>query len=254
MKMPVLFIGHGSPMNAIEENEFTETWKVLGKNLPRAKAILTISAHWYSEGTRTSDSNNPRMIYDMYGFPKELYELKYLAKGSPELSSQLERVLGERLIIDNGWGIDHGTWSVLSHMYPEADIPVVQLSINHQAPAKEHYEIGKALRFLREEGVLILGSGNIVHNLSLINWQMEGGYPFAHDFDEYIKSNILDRNHDAVIYHERTGESAEKAFYTPDHYFPLLYALGASDLSDEIEVFNEKCLMGSMSMTGYRFG
>lgn len=254
MKMPVLFVGHGSPMNAIEDNEFTQIWKSLGKRLPRPKAILAISAHWYSEGTRTSDVENPRMIYDMYGFPEELYAMKYPVMGSAELASQLIVSLGKLVTTDNQWGIDHGTWSVLCHMYPEADIPVVQLSIDHQASATTHYEIGKALKFLREEGVLILGSGNIVHNLSLINWQMEGGYPWADDFDNYIKKNILDRNHDAVIYHDRVGESAEKAFYTPDHYYPILYALGASDLSDDIEVFNEKCLMGSMSMTGYLFG
>jgi 4,5-DOPA dioxygenase extradiol len=254
MKMPVLFVGHGSPMNAIEDNEFSQTWKSLGKNLPRPKAILAISAHWYVEGTKTSDQSNPRMIYDMYGFPEELYELKYPVIGSADLASQLKNTLGERVSIDNGWGIDHGTWSVLCHMYPEADIPVVQLSIDHQAPASVHYEIGKALGFLREEGVLIMASGNVVHNLALINWQMEGGYPWAHEFDIYIKNNILEGKHDDVIHHERVGESAKKAFYTPDHYFPLLYALGASEPTDDIKVFNEKCLMGSMSMTGYQFG
>ena len=254
MKMPVLFVGHGSPMNAIEDNEFSQTWKALGKRLPRPKAILAVSAHWYSEGTRTSDLENPRMIYDMYGFPEELYELKYPVLGSPELASQLKKSIGDVVSIDNRWGIDHGTWSVLCHMYPDADIPVVQLSIDHQAPAMTHYEIGKKLRSLRADGVLILASGNIVHNLALINWQMEGGYPWAHEFDSFIKNNILEKNHDAVIHHERVGISAEKAFYTPDHYFPLLYALGASEPTDDIEVFNEKCLMGSMSMTGYIFG
>lgn len=254
MKMPVLFVGHGSPMNAIEDNEFSQTWKLLGKRLPKPKAILAVSAHWYSEGTKTSDVENPRMIYDMYGFPEKLYEMRYPVSGSPELAGQLKESLGELVSIDNRWGIDHGTWSVLCHMYPNADIPVVQLSVDHLAPAMTHYEIGKKIRALRENGVIILASGNIVHNLALINWQMEEGYPWAHEFDSYIKKNILEKNHDAVIHHERVGRSAEKAFYTPDHYFPLLYALGASEPTDEIEVFNEKCLMGSMSMTGYIFG
>ncbi len=253
MKMPVLFVGHGSPMNAIENNEFTRTWKELGKVLPKPEAILAISAHWYTEETCTSDADVPAMIYDMYGFPEELYELKYPVKGSPVLANKIKSRIGEHLIFDNRFGIDHGSWSVLCQMYPEADIPVVQLSVNYNAPARKHFEMGEALKALREEGVLIFASGNVVHNLALVNWNMAGGYEWAQEFDNYIKFNILHRNFDAVIDWHTVGSSADKAFYTPDHYYPLLYALGASEASDETEVFNDKCIMGAMSMTGYLF-
>lgn len=253
MKMPVLFVGHGSPMNAIEDNEFTNTWEELGRSLIKPKAILAISAHWYTDGTRTFDTEDPKMIYDMYGFPRELYELKYPAKGSAELANKVKSKLGEHIAIDNHFGIDHGTWSVLCRMYPEADIPVVQLSVNHRENARAHFEMGKALKSIREEGFLILGSGNVVHNLSLLNWSMAGGYPWAQEFDDYIKSKILAKNFEAVIDYHSAGSSAGKAFYTPDHYYPLLYILGASEMSDTVKVFNDKCLMGAMSMTGFLF-
>ena len=252
-RMPVIFVGHGSPMNAIEDNAFTKTWEALGKRLPRPKAILAVSAHWYTEGTLTSDAENPRTIYDMYGFPRALYELKYPVKGDADLTEAVKVILGDTVSIDNGWGIDHGTWSVLCKMYPEADIPVVQLSVHARAAAQVHYDIGKRLATLRDEGYLILGSGNIVHNLALISWDMPGGFPWAQAFDDYVKSAIVEGRHDDVIHYERAGDSAKKAFYTPDHYFPLLYALGASDAGDQVEVFNDVCLMGSMSMTGYLF-
>jgi 4,5-DOPA dioxygenase extradiol len=252
-KMPVIFVGHGSPMNAIEDNDFTRTWEALGKRLPRPKAILAVSAHWYTDGTLTSDAEHPRMIYDMYGFPRALYELKYPVTGSAELTQSIKALLEDGVTIDNGWGIDHGTWSVLCKMYPKADIPVVQLSVNARATAQVHYEIGRKLAQLRTEGYLILGSGNVVHNLALISWEMTEGYPWAQTFDDYVKSAILEGRHDDVVHYERAGDSAKKAFYTPDHYFPLLYALGASDAEDQVEVFNDVCLMGSMSMTGYLF-
>lgn len=254
MKMPVIFVGHGSPMNAIEKNTFTTVWESLGKRLPRPKAILCVSAHWYADQTKTSDDVNPRMIYDMYGFPQALYELKYPVKGSVELTNQIVDRLGDLVAIDNRWGIDHGTWSVLCRMYPEADIPVVQLSVNYNAPAQTHFDIGRKLADLRNEGILIMGSGNIVHNLSLINWSMEGGYPWAQEFDDYVKMNILNRSYDDVVHYERAGKCAEQAFYTPDHFYPLLYVLGAADKNERIEVFNDVCSMGSMSMTGYLFG
>ena len=198
MKMPVLFVGHGSPMNAIEDNSFTRVWRKIGEKLPRPKAILAISAHWYTEGTLTSDVENPQMIYDMYGFPPALYALKYPVKGSKALAEDVIKVLGPDVKIDNAWGIDHGTWSVLVNMFPDADIPVVQLSINHKAPAQAHFDLGLKLRALRDEGILIFASGNIVHNLSLINWNMSAGYPWAHTFDDYIKKNILEKNYQAA--------------------------------------------------------
>lgn len=253
MKMPVLFVGHGSPMNAIEDNTFTHVWTQIGNKLPKPKAILAISAHWYTAGTLTSDTENPEMIYDMYGFPAELYALKYPVKGSKELAEEIVNLLGPEVKIDNNWGIDHGTWSVLVKMFPKADIPVIQLSINYKAPAQAHYEMGMKLRALRDEGILIFASGNIVHNLSLINWNMPGGYPWAHTFDDYIKQNILEKNYQAAVEYQTSSVYSKEVFYTPDHYFPLLYALGAADAKDKIEVFNDQCLMGSMSMTSYLF-
>ena len=253
MKMPVIFVGHGSPMNAIEDNEFTKTWEALGRKIPKPKAILAVSAHWYTDGTKTSDIETPEQIYDMYGFPKALYELKYPVKGSKTLADKVMQLVGAGAVIDNKWGIDHGTWSVLCRMFPEADIPVVQLSVNYRVPAMAHFKMGKALQALREEGVLILASGNIVHNLGLVNWDMDHGYPEAEAFDQYIKVSILNRNFDAAINYHETDLYTEKAFSSPDHYFPLLYALGAVSDDDEIEVFNDKCLTGTMSMTGYLF-
>ena len=254
MKLPVLFVGHGSPMNAVEDNEFTNKWKALGRSLPRPKVILAVSAHWYTASTRTSDTREPRMIYDMYGFPKELYDVKYPVEGSPELAGKISDLLKEGVITDNRWGIDHGTWSVLCRMYPDADIPVVQLSIDFNSAPEAHFEIGKKLSQLRKEGVFIIGSGNVVHNLSLINWGMSGGFDWAQEFDDYVKQNILNRNFEAVVNYGMAGKCAEKAFYTPDHFYPLLYVLGAVDKEDDIEVFNDSCIMGSMSMTGYLFG
>ena len=251
MKMPVIFVGHGSPMNAIEDNEFTKTWEELGRSLVKPAGIVVISAHWYTKGSYTSNELEPKMIYDMYGFPKELYDLKYPVKGSDELASKIIEKTSNLISIDNDWGIDHGTWSVLCRMFPDADIPVVQISIDHNKSFREHYEIGKMLKSFRDESILLISSGNVVHNLSLINWGMDDGYSWAKEFDDYIKSNILSKNFDAVINYKNAGSCAEKAFYTPDHYIPLLYMLGSCDLTDNIKTFNDKCLMGAMSMTGY---
>ena len=252
-KMPVLFIGHGSPMNAIEENEFTEKWADFGLRLARPKAILSISAHWYTEGTRICDALYPTQIYDMYGFPSELYELKYPVKGSPELAHNTKELLNSEVQIDNRWGIDHGTWSVLCRMYPEADIPVCQLSIDRNADAAVHYRMGQELSSLREQGVLILGSGNVVHNLSKINWELEGGYPWAEEFDTYIKKSILNRQYEDVLRYDKAGKSAKLSFYTPEHFYPLLYILGALDEKDQGSVYNDSCILGSLSMTSYLF-
>lgn len=252
MIMPSIFVGHGSPMNAIEENAFTLKWREIGKKFPNPKGIIAISAHWYTSETRTSDLKEPVLIYDMYGFPEDLYALKYPVKGLPEIAEEIEKRLGS-VLIDNQWGIDHGTWSVLCHMYPKANIPVIQLSLDYKLKPQEHYELAKKLRTFREEGYLILGSGNIVHNLALVNWHMDEGYPWALEFDGYVKKNILERSYDPVIHYELAGESHKKAFYTLEHYLPILYVLGTSYEEDEIEVFNDTCLMGAMSMTGYIF-
>lgn len=252
-RMPALFVGHGSPMNAIEENIFVEQWKALGRKIPRPKAILSISAHWFTEDTRVMDSPAPNTIYDMYGFPKELYKIVYNAEGSPHFAHLAQSAISRKVIIDNSWGFDHGTWSILHRMYPEADIPVFQLSVDANASAEEHYRIGQELYELREQGVLIFGSGNVVHNLARINWDMEGGYSWAEEFDRYVKENILKRMDENVIDYQKAGNSSSLAFTTMDHYAPLLYVLGAAKKTEQITVFNEACVLGSLSMTGYLF-
>lgn len=252
MKMPVLFVGHGSPMNAIEDNEFSRTWRDIGQRLPRPRAILAVSAHWYVSGTRVNDAAQPRQIYDMYGFPQALYRLKYDAPGAPDLAEEVRALVPAA--IDNRWGIDHGTWSVLCHMYPEADIPVTQLSIDYNAPAEAHYRMGQALRPLREKGVLIFASGNIVHDLRRVAWDMEGGFSWADEFDGYIRRAIAEDRPEDVVRYERAGACAQEAFPTPDHFYPLLYALGARDAGEPMEIFTDKRVLGSISMTGYRFG
>lgn len=252
-RMPVLFVGHGSPMNAIEDNAFTNEWMKIAEQLPTPKAILSISAHWYTSGSRLNDSQSPKTVYDMYGFPKKLYELKYEVSGAPELAHLTKDLLHKNTQIDNGWGIDHGTWSVLCRMYPKADIPVYQLSVDHNAPAEEHYKMGQDLSALRDKGVLIVGSGNVVHNLSQVDFDMDGGYPYAYEFDQYIKNHILRRNYENVIHYERAGKTANLAFPIPDHFYPLLYILGATEEGDKISIYNEACTLGSLSMTSYLF-
>lgn len=251
-KMPTLFVGHGSPMNAIEDNEFTKEWRRLGKEIPKPKAILMVSAHWYTDGSKINDSEEPTMIYDMYGFPDELYQQKHPVKGHPLLARETIKLVSKNITIDNSWGYDHGTWSVLVHMYPNAEIPVFQLSIDHNLTMEEHFKIGQKLSILREQGVLIMGSGNIVHNLSLANFHEQGGYPWAYEFDNYIKDKILSKDFEGVINYQQEP-SSKLAFFTKEHYIPLLYVLGAAQQDDQIEVFNDKCLMGSISMTGYLF-
>ncbi len=252
-KMPTVFIGHGSPMNAIEDNEFTDQWVRIAGKIPKPEAILSVSAHWYTQGSKLNDEASPKMIYDMYGFPEELYEVVYKAKGAPLFAHDTRKLLSRGVEIDNSWGLDHGTWSVLRRMYPAADIPVFQLSIDGDAGPEVHFMIGKEISALREQGVLILGSGNIVHNLSKINWGMAGGYPWAEDFDHYIKNAVMNRDYQQVIHYENAGESSKIAFFTPEHFYPLLYVLGAAKTDDRLTLFNEACLMGSMSMTCYLF-
>jgi len=252
-KMPVLFVGHGSPMNAVENNEYSRNWAKIAGEIPKPEAILAISAHWETIGSRIMDEANPRVVYDMYGFPDELYRVEYKAKGSPELAHFTKSLINRDVKIDNSWGYDHGTWSVLCKMYPEADIPVYQLSVDSKAKSDTHFQIGQEISALRKKGVLIFGSGNIVHNLSKINWGMEGGYPWAVEFDNYIKDKIINKQYQDVINYEKAGKSSELAFYTPEHFYPLLYILGASKENDRLSMFNNSCTMGSMSMTCYLF-
>lgn len=244
--MPVLFVGHGNPMNAIEDNIYSRNWRSLGERLPIPKCILVISAHWLTEGSFTQGEESPAQIYDMYGFPRELYTLKYPAKGSPFYARKVKEALGVEEL--NDWGIDHGTWSVLCHMFPQADIPVLQLSIDALKTYRQHYELGQKLRKLREEGILIIGSGNIVHNLRLVDWRRQGGFSWAIEFDDFIEEQIKKSNHTAILDHPMTP-----AVPTTEHFVPLLYVLGAANILDEIEVFNKACDLGSISMTGYLF-
>lgn len=253
-RMPTLFIGHGSPMNAIEENQFVEEWKALKNKLPKPEAILSVSAHWFTDGTRVMTSETAKTIYDMYGFPEALYRIVYNAKGAPHFAKEAKSLISREVVTDNSWGYDHGTWSVLHRIYPEADIPVFQLSVDRNASTKQHYRMGQELYQLREQGVLIFGSGNVVHNLARINWNMENeGYSWAEEFDHYIWDNILARKDENVIDYQKAGSSAALAFTTMEHYAPLLYVLGAANDQDKMTVFNKACVMGSLSMTSYLF-
>lgn len=254
-KMPVLFVGHGSPMNAIEENEYTRGWKIIAGNIPKPKAILSVSAHWYVSGTKILNDKAPKMVYDMYGFPDELYEVKYSPQGAPEVAQLSKALITTQSRFDNSWGIDHGTWSVLVHMYPKADISVFQISVDAGASPAIHYQIGKDLKSLRQQGVLIFGTGNVVHNLRLVDWNMPGaGFDWAHEFDDYIYENIQSGNHDKILNYKELGDLARLAVPTPDHFIPLLYVLGATDKDDKVSVFNKSGELGSLSMTSYLFG
>ena len=251
--MPVIFVGHGSPMNAIEENEFTAGWREISAAVPKPTAILAISAHWVTDHTRVMTQKNPKTIHDFYGFPQELNQVQYNAPGAPELAAQTKKLVGNDCVEDQTWGIDHGTWSVLRKMYPDADIPVCQMSINRQLSMKEMFETGEKLKSLREQNVLIFGSGNVVHNLGLIDFSAEGGFAWADEFDEYIRSSIVAKDFDAVIDYRKAGACARNAFPTPEHFDPLLYVLGASDKKDRIRVVNNARTVGSLSMTSYVF-
>lgn len=251
MKMPVLFVGHGSPMNAIEENGFTDGWREIAGAIPHPEAILSISAHWLTSGTRVLSASQPSTIHDFWGFPDELYQIGYPAKGDPELAKAALSVLEgtKEATLDSTWGLDHGTWSVLRKMYPLAEIPVIQLSIDLSLPAGDHYDIGSALSRLRNSGVLIMGSGNIVHNLGIIDWNNPlGGYGWASEFDERVCRLLSSRDDRSLIDFEGLGRSADLAIPTADHYVPLLYALGAAQ-GEEPRFFNRQCVYGSISMT-----
>lgn len=254
-KMPVLFLGHGSPMNAVENNSFTRELSCMGSSLPRPRAILCISAHWMTRGTWVTHMNHPRTIHDFYGFPKELFDFQYPAFGSPELADQVKAMVKNPSIgcDDSEWGLDHGTWSVLRHLYPEADIPVVQLSLNISMPGEFHLELGKKLKYLREQGVLILGSGNIVHNLRQIQWNALKPFAWAEEFDEWVKQKSEKRDFKALASDYSTMESGRLSVPTPDHYFPLLYVLGAVDSSDELQFDVTGLEHGSLSMRSLRF-
>ena len=254
LPMPMIFVGHGSPMNAIEDNAYTRSWREMAERIPKPTSIVSISAHWYTKGTRIMNEEHPKTIYDMYGFPKELYEVQYPAPGNPKLAEQVKNLIGKQTVFDQSWGIDHGTWSVLVHMYPARDIPVFQISIDASAPPEVHYQIGKDLNALRQQGVLLLGTGNIVHNLQMVDWGMaESGYDWAYRFDDFVKEQIERRNHEKILHYQSLGETAKLAVPIPDHFNPILYILGASEEDDRVLTYNSNCVLGSLSMTSYLF-
>jgi 4,5-DOPA dioxygenase extradiol len=248
MRMPVLFVGHGSPMNAIEENAFTASLKDVRTKLPKPKAICVISAHWVTTGCQVQASDWPRTIHDFYGFPRPLYEVQYPAPGAPEEAKQL--AMKRHLKTDHEWGFDHGAWSVLSHLYPEAEIPAFQVSLDHARTFEEHLALGKELKELRERGVLVLGSGNLVHNLHKLNWEMQNAaYPWAQEFDERVKKAIEERDVETLAAPDRWGSTLlAEAHPTLEHYAPLLYCLGATDEADRVSCPYEGIEFGTISM------
>ncbi len=251
--MPAFFIGHGSPMNAIEDNEFAQAWAELGQSIPKPKAILCISAHWQTIGTQVTAMEQPKTIHDFSGFPQALFDVQYPAPGSPELAKLIQQTVRSTPVqLDHKWGLDHGAWSVLCRMFPAADIPVVQLSLDQNKAPEFHYELGKELRALRRQGVLIVGSGNIVHNLRMIAWADEA-HDWAVEFDERIKQAILAGDHQAVINFDQMGELARLAVPTDEHFLPLLYVLACQE-NEAISFFAEKVTLGAISMRSVRVG
>jgi 4,5-DOPA dioxygenase extradiol len=251
--MPAVFIGHGSPMNALEENRYTTAWRTFGQTIPRPRAILVVSAHWYVNATAVTAMPRPRTIHDFYGFPKALFEVEYPAPGSPELAEEVAEVVKPKHVgLDqDSWGIDHGTWSVLVHAFPEADIPVVQLSIHAQRDFDSHVELGARLAPLRERGVLIVGSGNIVHNLRALDWQQpEAGFDWTRRFDEAARAILTEKPGEVAAL--RNHADYARSAPTPDHFVPLLYVAGlAGDANCPLEVLVDGYAYGSLSMAAY---
>ena len=256
-KMPVLFLGHGSPMNAIEENQFVVGFRKLSETLPKPNSILCISSHWFTNGTKVTAMEMPRTIHDFGGLPKELFEVQYPAKGNPALTIETATLLlPTNVQLDHEWGLDHGAWSVIKHLYPDANVPVIQLSIDYTKPAQYHFELAQKLSALRKKGVLIIGSGNIVHNLRLVDfYNMDKdnyGFDWAIEAREKTNNFLLDGNFQALVDYEKQGRALQIAIPTPDHYLPLIYTLGLKEKSEELSLFNDKLLGGSLSMTSVK--
>jgi 4,5-DOPA dioxygenase extradiol len=257
-RMPVLFLGHGSPMNAIEENEFVQGFRTISSGIEIPKAVLVVSAHWETQGTMVTAMEHPPTIHDFGGFPKELYDIQYPAPGMPALAKEVKnRITSTDVHLDDKWGLDHGAWSVIRHMYPKANIPVVQLSLDYYKNPQQHYEMAKELANLREKGILIVGSGNIVHNLRMVDWHKLNenyGYDWANEANHKIKHFIRERNHLDLINYSRQGKAFELAIPTPEHFLPLLYALALQDKNEEIQIFNDAPVGGSLTMTSIKIG
>lgn len=258
-EMPVLFLGHGSPMNAIEENEFVAGFRETGKDIPRPSAILCISAHWETQGTFVTAMANPRTIHDFGGFPKALFDVQYPAPGSPALARETKNLLQQSSIgLDEQWGLDHGAWSVIKHLYPAADVPVIQLSLDYRQSAQWHYDLAKQLQPLRRKGVLIVGSGNMVHNLGQVAWDKlnESGFAFdwAQEANDKMKARIQSGDHKSLINFRSQGRAFDLAIPTPEHYLPLLYSLALQGKGDEVKLFNDKAVAGALTMTSVKIG
>ena len=257
--MPVLFVGHGSPMNGIEDNAFSQRWSSIAKDIPQPTAVLVISAHWYTKGTLITAMEHPKTIHDFGGFPPALYQVQYPAPGSPSLAKETASMIHSTNVqLDHEWGLDHGTWTIIRHMYPDASIPVLQLSIDYSKAPSFHYVLAKELMQLRKKGVLIIGSGNMVHNLGMVAWdklkEPSYGYDWALEMNHTFKEHILKKEHDALIHYERLGKAGQLAIPTPEHYLPLLYSLGLQDKNDSLAFFNDTAVGGSLTMTSVKIG
>jgi len=252
--MPVLFMGHGSPMNALEENEFVKGWRETAKNISKPAAILCISAHWETNGTFVTAMEKPKTIHDFGGFPQALFNVEYPAPGSPELADQTQKTLTKTKVgLDQQWGLDHGCWSVVKNMYPDADIPVIQLSLDYNQSPQWHYELAQQLASLREKGILIIGSGNMVHNLRILDWKSpDKGYDWAEEANTTMKKLIADNDHKPLIDYKAQGKAFQLSIPTPEHYLPLLYVLGLKKDKEKISFFNDKTVMGSIAMTSVK--
>ena len=258
-RMPVLFLGHGSPMNAIEENEFVAGFRNIAKQIPKPNAILCVSAHWETRGTWVTAMQNPPTIHDFGGFPKKLFEVQYPAPGSPELAKQTQGLVKKAAVgLDDQWGLDHGAWSVIKHLYPNADVPVIQLSLDYNQTPQYHYELAQELSSLRDKGVLIIGSGNMVHNLRMVAWDKLNadayGFDWAIEANDKMKQFIAEGNHKELINFRNQGKAFDLAIPTPEHYLPLLYSLALQDKKDELTLFNDKPVAGSLTMTSVKIG
>ena len=258
-KMPVLFLGHGSPMNAIEENEFVTGFRNVAKTIPHPVAILCVSAHWETRGTFVTAMQNPPTIHDFGGFPKALFDVQYPAPGSPELASEVKQLIqGVEVGMDQSWGLDHGAWSVIKHLYPNADVPVVQLSLDYNMSPSQHYKLAKQLGSLRSKGILIVGSGNMVHNLGLLEWSKLNADNYAFDWaieaSSKMKQFILNGDHERLIDFHQQGRAFQLAIPTPEHYLPMLYMLALQEKNESPTLFNDKAVAGSLTMTSFSIG
>ena len=257
--MPVLFIGHGSPMNGIEDNEFSRRWTQMAKEIPTPKAVLVVSAHWFSKGTHITAMDFPKTIHDFGGFPQALFNVQYKAPGNPQLAKEtVELIKSAHVELNHDWGLDHGTWTIVRHMYPEANIPVLQLSIDYTKDPQYHYDLAKELYNLRKKGVLIIGSGNMVHNLRMIAWDKMNEPGFGFDWtlkmNDTFKHLIKNGNHQPLINYQSLGEEGKLAIPTPEDYLPLLYSLALKGSKDNISFFNDKAVAGSLTMTSVKIG